>query len=247
MTQKSKGREKKSELGRHYVRTLFISANERRPVKTAFSIRFDLLEMDLPFDLLLYTKTGPIALERKVFPSDFIASVQDGRFSHEIAEMHEQSERCFIICEGKPRWREGQLVSGGRVCHWNKSAIWNMKRSLHYIEGCDILETDNLSDTVEQVAELADYFDTDKHGSLHNRQGVKSAWPKATDKERYLHWLQGLPECRIGRAKLLAERYKTPVELFSADVKDIKSIKGMGHYMSNRIWNFLHGGDKHAR
>jgi ERCC4-type nuclease len=226
------------------VRTLIISANERKPVKAAFSKRFDLLEMNLPFDLLLYTKTGPIALERKVFPSDFIASVQDGRFSREIAEMHEQSQLCFIICEGKPRWREGHLISGGRVCHWNKTAIWNIKRSLRYQEGCDILETDNLTDTVEQVVELADYFDTEKHRSLHNRTGVKSNWPKATDEERYLHWLQGLPECRIGRAKLLAGRYKTPDELFSASIKDINSIKGMGHYMSGRIWNFLHGGEK---
>ena len=228
------------------MRTLIVSSNERKSVKREIAKRFELLEVYLPFDFLLYTRRGPVAAERKKMPSDFIASVTDGRFSKECAAMREQSKWCFIILEGRCHYRKGQLVVGSKVTNWTEKAVRNLKRSLELVECCHIIETKNTDETSIALEELAEYFDQQKHDSLRSRPGVDSNWPVPLKRERYLYWIQGLPEIQASRAELLAEKFPRPQDLFLASKEDIQQVKGLGHYLSNRVWEFLHEGEEWA-
>lgn len=196
----------------------------------------------MPFDFLIYTKHGPVAAERKRFPSDFIASIMDGRFNKEITAMHEQSQWCFIILEGRPHWRKGQLLSGSITTNWTEKAVRNLKRSLELVECCHIIETRNTEETVTALEELAEYFDS-SHDSLKRRPGISSEWPAPLKKERLLYWIQGLPEIKANRAGLLVEKFPTPMSLFLASKEEIREVKGLGHYLSSRVWEFLHEGE----
>lgn len=226
------------------MRTLIASSNERKPVKKVLAGKFDLLEMQLPFDFLLYTKRGPVTAERKKMPSDFIASVMDGRFARECAAMREISQWNFVILEGRCHWRKGHLVSGSIVTNWTEKAIRNLKRSLELVEACHIVETKNTEGTAIVLEEIAEYFDEQTHDSLRCRPGIVSNWPAPLKRERYLYWVQGLPEIKAGRAELLIEHFPTPISLFSASREDIRKVKGLGEYLSNRLWEFLHEGEE---
>ena len=167
----------------------------------------------------------------------------DGRFSKECAAMREQSQWNFVILEGKPHWRKGQLLVGSIVTNWTKKAIRNLKRSLELVEGCHIIETKNTEETTIALEELAEYFDEQKHDSLRCRPGIVTNWPAPLKRERYLYWIQGLPEIKAGRAELLVEKFPTPMNLFLASKEEIQQVKGLGRYLTNRIWEFLHEGE----
>jgi len=168
------------------------------------------LEHQMGFDIQLITKKGSIAIERKEFPGDFLASVSDGRFAKECAAMREVSEHRIVIKEGRSSFdRQGFLWNGGRITRWSRKGIRNLLRSLEYVEGVHIEETESIVDTAERLEELQLYFDGE-HKSLRTRQGVQSDWPNPTYQERYIRFLQGLPGISVKRAELIAGTYPNP-------------------------------------
>ena len=170
----------------------------------------------------------------------------DGRFVRECAAMREQSQWCFVVLEGRPRWKEEHLMLGDKVSNWTKEAVRKLKLSLCLVEGCHIIETKNIEETATVLEELAEYFDQQRHDSLRSRPGIVSNWPAPLKRERYSYWIQGLPEIKAGRAELLAEKFPRPQDLFLANKEDIRQVKGLGHHLVNRIWEFLHEGENDA-
>ena len=66
----------------------YINSNEPKRVKRAFEDILDpypLAEFDKgEFDMLLFTKAGAVAIERKKIPQDLLSSIDDGRLSREL-------------------------------------------------------------------------------------------------------------------------------------------------------------------
>ena len=221
------------------MRTILVSSNERKQVRDALGD--SALIADLPFDFLSFTKRGSIAAERKRFPGDFIASVQDGRFARECAAMREASQWPHIIIEGRGSYtKDGYLKSGPRILNWTRKSIRNMIRSLELVEGCRVEQTRNIQDTTNCLHEIADYFDTERHGSFRARARLVSDWPAPTYQERYRYWLMGLPEISAVRADKLAAKFTCPVAIIAASEEDLMEVPGIGKYMAGRIYNFLH-------
>lgn len=200
---------------------------------------------NLPFDFMILTERGPIPAERKKFPQDFLASVEDGRFSSECAAMRDVSEFRFIICEGKPRYsRKGRLMAGRRESRYSKAGFRNLCRSLEFVEGCKLEWSSDQWDTVQVLKELQDYFDKEKHLSLRTRPKFLNQWfESATYEQRFLFWLQGCgPGIGPATAIELAKVFHSPAELFSAEVTDIMKVKGVGKITATSIYSFLRGG-----
>jgi len=220
---------------------ILTSPNERTEVKQALGDLY--LSSDLPFDFLLLTARGSVAVERKQFPDDFIASVKDGRFSRECAAMREETEYRIIISEGHGSYTVNEkLRIGGRESEWTRQGVRNVRRSLRYVEGCDIEDTESIKDTARCLIELQNYFDTISHISMRSRPGFETAWAVPTYEERYIYWLQGCgPGIKARRARMIAKVYKTPFELMNATPQDLLQIDGIGKNMANSIYNFLRG------
>ena len=220
------------------MRTIIVSSNERKPVKKALG---EYLESDLPFDFLAYTQRGPIVAERKRFPGDFIASVQDGRFAKECAAMREASQWPHIIKEGRGTYtKDGYLRSGPRILNWTRKSVRNMVRSLELVEGCRVEETRSIRDTADRLHEIADYFDAQHHGSFRARTRLVSDWPAPTYQERYRYWLMGLPEISAVRADKLAAKFTCPMAICIASEESLMEVPGIGKYIAGRIYSFLH-------
>ena len=223
---------------------ILISPNELKNKKLKEALGEMACPENIPFDFMLITERGPVAVERKKFPQDFLASVEDGRFSSECAAMRDISEFCFLICEGRPRYsRFGKLMAGRRESRYTKAGFRNLCRSLQFIEGVSIEWSSSHEDTVRVLIELQDYFDKDKHLSLRTRPKLITQWfESATYEQRFLFWLQGCgPGIGPVTAIELAKVFKTPSQLHSAEVDDIMSVKGVGKITASSIYNFLRG------
>ena len=159
------------------MHTVLVSSNERQEIKDTLGDNG--LETVIPYDFQVYTIRGLLAIERKLFPSDFLASLKDGRMAKECAAMREAAFR-VLICEDEPNWTyttDGHLKQGRQpVSRWTKTAIRNMMRSIRYAEGVDIEVTDSVKDTIATILELRDYFNAKSHLSLRSRPNLETSY-----------------------------------------------------------------------
>lgn len=228
--------------------TVLVNPGERDLIKELGDNAF---EMPLLYDAQLITKRGYIPIERKHFPSDFLASVTDGRLAAQCASMRDVSQFPIIIKEGRGQFDiRDNLILNNAPSKWTKKGIRNLIRSLQLVEMCYIEETDNIKDTAERLLELQDYFDDPKHISLRARPPLDSDWLIPTYKEKYMYWLQGLPGIKISRAKLIADKYTNPTvllsEIYGIDLKNpdackLKNISGLGDKICQGISDLLQG------
>jgi len=191
-------------------------------------------------DFALFTNQGIVLIQRKTI-SDLVASVDDGRLAMQFSLMREYGDFQVLALEGKPRYRNEQLLLGRRTGRWTRLGFRNLLRSIYYIEGIYIERTNDIQDTIECLKTLQAYFDADKHSAIHVRPRLNTSWLIPTRQERYLFFLQGLPSIKIVRAMALAEVFKSPLELFGADMQALKSVPGIGDVVAEGIYNFLRG------
>ena len=206
------------------------------------------LSYPLPFDCQLVTTRGPISIERKVFPSDFTASIHDGRLSRECAAMREVSQFRILIIEGRSIYNsEGYLFIGKKLSRFTRVGIRNLRRSLVFVEGCHLEDSADIKETVEILMELVKYFNESSHIGLRGRPRLEADYFLPVYRERYLYWLQGLPGISSHRAQMMAKVYSSPLALFSALYQNDSfnhtaiQVPGIGKILSLKIAQFLNG------
>ena len=219
---------------------ILVSPNERDEMKSALGEIG--LYAPMPFDFLIYTRRGILGAERKVFPSDFLASVDDGRLMKECAALRERARFRVIILEGLPRYTSSNhLISGTRPSRWTRDGIENMLRSIRYVMGCDPEWSDGIPDTVRLLRDLAGYFNGE-HRSLLTRPGFESNWPIPVYREQVDYFYQGLPGIGVKRSHLLSEVFPSPQGLFAAGREQF--IDAIGPKSGGRVFEFLHPNHK---
>lgn len=216
---------------------IIVSPNERQEIKTL--IGDEGIESTIPYDFRLYTRKGAIAVERKHFPSDMLASVEDGRLAKECAAMRHAKYR-VLISEGVAKYnQQGYLLNGHRITRWTRAGIRNLFRSIRYCEDVDIEFTRSIPETVQVLHELQSYFDTDSHHSIRVRPTFSPEMLYKTDTERYIYWLQGLPGIGYERACEMRKWFRCPLHVFEASQSDLMRVPGIGKVIAKGIYSFL--------
>ena len=222
--------------------SVIITTNEPMMIKKLF---LDRVETPMNFDMLLYTRKGKLPIERKKAPGDLLASVTDGRLGREIQAMRQESQFYVVLLHGVIRYhRDGTVVMyGNKGRGWTKKGVRNLLRSLQLVEGCFIEQADNDRELVKVVDELQTYFDNwDKHLSLKTRPNLQTNWLIPNRMEKVIYFYSGLPGISAIRAKALAERFVSPLDLYKASIEDIMSLSGIGKGIANAIYTFLREG-----
>ena len=222
--------------------TVIVTTNEPKKIRELFD---DRVEVPMGFDFKLYTDAGTVGIERKKVPGDLLSSVTDGRLGREILAMREECQFIVILLHGTITYRtDGTVKIGGnryRGREWTRKGMRNLLRTLQYVEGCYLEYARNNQELVEVVTDLQEYFDKSHHNSLHTRPGIHTDWLVPTGQERVRYWMQGLPGISVVRAKLLCDRFSTPLALFEASIDEICEIRGMGKNTATKIYSFLRG------
>ena len=192
-------------------------------------------------DFLLITNRGMIPIQRKTIP-DLLASVIDGRLSKQSSLLR-QSDFPIIIIEGRFRYSEnGNVVIGKREQRWTRDSIRNLFRTLRYVEMIDIEFSGSVKDTISMIYQIQSYFDAVHHLSLRSRPSIHTNWIIPSQQERIVYFYQGLPGISVIRAKSLAEKFSSPLQLYQASVEEITEIPRFGQNIASRIYNFLREG-----
>jgi ERCC4-type nuclease len=111
---------------------------------------------------------GKLAIQRKAFPDDFLASIDDGRLARELA-MLSRTECPVLIVEGRPQWTADGHLMASWTSRWTRQQIRNLMRSVWLTHGVMVEHTDNINDTATAVIELETWFRKKVHRSLLSR------------------------------------------------------------------------------
>lgn len=191
-------------------------------------------------DILAPTGKGLLGIQRKEAPSDFLASLEDGRLARELPLLSKGVDFPILLLEGTFSYdKEDRLHIGGRPSRYSRGGIKNLIRSVFYSQGICIEYSGSLSETPAIVNELIDYLGHE-HTSLLTRPKLQGVWGKPSTSERMCYFYQGLPGVGVVLAQGLVRVFSTPADLANASLDELRVLPQIGKQRAERIYTFLH-------
>jgi len=214
--------------------TMFIGPTEPSAFKSLGVS--SLITEEYGVDFLWQGETGRVGVQRKQFPSDFLASVHDGRLNREYAMMKEL-ELAILMLEGQVHWTsDGKLIRdrNDKRNGWTKSQHRNYLHSVQ-MRGIHVVSTDNVTDSIQYLMDLQVWTNKTDHHSLDTRPGpTGSGWARVTNLDYQKHLLQGLPGIGPGLASAIIEHIGMPFGLY-VGVEELMTVPGLGKKKAESI------------
>lgn len=188
-------------------------------------------------DFLFVAHKQWVGVQRKEI-QDFIASLGDGRLQKEIAQLQLCHHRVIII-EGKISWTtEGEMLGKGYGRTWTRkqwrAVLWGIRAKGIWVE-----YTDNISDTLDTLTWLEQWFNKDTHGSLDRRPGPVSLWGHPSNDEYQRHLVMGLPGVGPELADRICRTFNGLPFGWNITEADLLRVEGIGKKKASTIYNAL--------
>ncbi len=165
-------------------------------------------------DILIYSPSGLLGIQRKSLPGDFIQSMTDGRFARALPLMTENCTFCRVVCEGKfTYWPDGTLFlgkdrKGKRIpSRFTRNTVHGMLNDIEFVYGIPIRYTENVDDTVRYIESLQRYLDSKKHVSLFKRPKATGAWSVPSRKDIHLWIMQSFQGIGVNTADKIVSHF----------------------------------------
>ncbi len=198
-------------------------------------------------DFLLFTPRGKIAIQRKTYPEDLTASLQDGRLAREINLLVNTADFAILIAEGDPAFTaEGHVISAYKS-GYTRQSLRNILRSLVHVHGIAVERTSSIDDTVAAVLELRDWFEKGEHTSLLVRPKGKQ---RANDfglvnrRDAARYFLQGFPGVGPNLAEAIFDHFGGVPLRWECDIAELQAVYGIGPGRAKALWAALQGKER---
>lgn len=196
-------------------------------------------------DIYWESELGKVGVQRKVFPADFLASVNDGRLQREYQQMAELDFKVLLL-EGREQWTSSGALLRDRNQNrwqWDRSQHRNYLHSVSHLFHVAIAHTDNLDDTIDYLQGLRVWSDKADHVSLLRRPGpaADDPWGTVSSLAWQCHFLQGIDGVGPKLAKAIVTHFGgLPIRL-AVTREELLSVDGIGPKMADKIEELLGG------
>lgn len=185
-----------------------------------------------------------VGVQRKEFPGDLIASLEDGRLQRELVQMLRLKDRGGfggLVLEGRPRFDgEGRVLDRYKD-HFTRHRLNSFLTSIQLIYGLSYWWTEDKDTTAELVLKLAGWSASPAHRGLETRPKSVNTWGISAKVEQQSHFLQGLPAMGPVRAKAIIDHFQSLPLRWEVSEEDLRSVKGVGPQSARRWHRFLNG------
>lgn len=190
--------------------------------------------------LIIVDGRGKLAIQRKAFPEDLLASLEDGRLARELA-MLSQSEYPVLIIEGQPTWTSDGHLMQPWASRWTKTQIRNLLRSVWLAHGVQVERTDDINDTAAAMLEMESWFRKEIHRSLLTRpkQTTHNSWGTSNRRDFARFLLQGFPGVGSMLAEAIFDHFGRIPLKFDCGYDELKSVYGIGDKRAKVLWETL--------
>lgn len=185
-------------------------------------------------DVLIYDDTGFLGIQRKTYPKDLIASVQDGRLQREIPLMLEHLDFGIVMLEGRPRFTEDGVLFDEWNSRWTRKQLRNLYRSCMYM-GIPVDRTENIDDTVDAIEEWRQWWEKGEHETLTRLPKKKDSWGKYDPSSI----LQAADKIGPKVAKKIYSHFGRVPLRWDCTIEELMQIDGIGKVSGTKLWNLF--------
>jgi len=194
---------------------------------------------DYGADILFSEQGKLIGIQRKAFPSDFLASLHDGRLAKEVAQM-KQLDIALLMLEGRSRWTlDGELVKDyGKP--FNRASLRSLCYSIWSLYGIAIDWSDDVGDTASAIISLRAWAQRPEHLALARRPKPQDMWGGSlSDKDYAVHLLQSLPGIGPKTAGNIYDAFGCVPLQWTIGKKDLAQVPGIGKTRLEQLWKLF--------
>ena len=195
-------------------------------------------------DILVITSRGCVGFQRKTL-GDLEVSLRDGRFALQLAQIRSSQllRYRFVILE----LDRNRITTDGR--HFTDSSL--TPESLRtvafklFFNDTLLIESRNLSDTVDLINRSADYVERDGADHLLRPKPSTTAWGTRSNRDWGIHLLQSFPGIGPRTAGVIYDSYGLPLQ-WTVSEKDLTQLPGVGKVIAKRLIAALQPDVDHA-
>jgi ERCC4-type nuclease len=189
-------------------------------------------------DYLWSTPYGWAGIQRKVFPSDFLKSLNDGLLAKEILKMGELKWG-FLLLEGKPNWGtngelQGQYKGGISIKHLD-----SVLNSIDMFRGIRVRWTESIGETTGMIRRLYDWTSKEDHtgfcAQIETNRGELDPSSGKRIKVDWREWiLMHLPDIGQKTARAILKHEPEPLEWWNRG-RDLEKVPGIGKITAEQM------------
>ncbi|MDF1540068.1 MAG: ERCC4 domain-containing protein, partial [Candidatus Thorarchaeota archaeon] len=172
-----------------------------------------------------YIASEEVGVERKE-SGDFIQSLIDGRLFVQLSALRSAYRRPVLIIEGE------QIIGLRAV---NPASIYGALAAIAIRIQIPIIWTRNAEETANMLYRLAHMEQIGSKKPLRTRSGES----RGTDAETLEYILSGFPGVDTVTSRSILAEFGTLEGVFSAELKDLQKVKGVGPKIAGRIRRLL--------
>ena len=189
--------------------------------------------------LIIAEGRGKMGIQRKTYPNDLIASLDDGRLARELPLLA-RTEYPLLIAEGEPMWTADGHLMQSWSSRWTRQQLRNLLRSVWRVHGVMVERTTDINDTASAVLELEEYFKKDTHQSLLTRhKHNKDSWGLGNNREMARFLLQGFPGVGGTLAEQIFDHFGRIPLSWRCDYSELLTVYGIGKKRAQVLWEIL--------
>lgn len=184
---------------------------------------------------------GMVGIQRKRFPEDLVASMNDGRLGKELIQLQALDVRLLIL-EGVPLFTDrGDLIFD--YSNMTKQSLLALQMSLIAHHRVVPLWTQSIEDTVQTIQTIYDYCAKATSSSSLTGRVRKMKWGDGTAREFAVFFAEGIPGIGRTRAEALVEKFGgLPIQL-TVTRDQLLEVEGIGPKAADSIIRALGGQD----
>lgn len=179
-------------------------------------------------DFMWNSPIGLVGVQRKEFPGDFLASVQDGRLGGEAFGKMAQLQVAVLLCEGRDRWTsEGYLMSANpHHPTWTRTQHRNFLASVQ-MRGVHVQWSDDKFDTIQFLRDLYVWTQKPRHASTTHRITPEANWGHVSNRDFQVHVLSSFPGISVVLANAIIDTIGFPLGL-RVTAEELMTVPGIG-------------------
>jgi len=197
----------------------------------------------LGVDFLWRTEGKWYGVQRKQYPNDLEASMNDGRLAKELGQMAEL-EQAFFILEGYGQW----TISGkpmGTYDKLTKEGMFGLLTSVAMLFGIPTYRVRDQAEMVQAILALKKWTESPEHqkgrSSLNKRPTApKNKWGHKDNIRWANHFLQGFNGIGPVQAAAILEHFEgLPLQWTMTDATEFEKVPGIGPKTATALWEAL--------
>jgi len=196
----------------------------------------------LGVDFLWSTGDTAWGVQRKAFPSDFLASLRDDRIAKELGQMQSLGVAVLIL-EGVPRWIEdkGRRILYGERTKFSETQLIGILASLQMLHNIQVFWSDDHAHTVRLVQRLAKWSVTNEGqtaltSSLKRRNKPDNNKWGTRESEDWVRWvLQSFPGVGQKVADAIIQHFGYLPLTWTVTQDEIMEVPGVGKKIAKAL------------